>query len=319
MTRVRAIEAAKLAGSHSAAAWAACETLNSSANLAARAASQEALEQIRQGNLNAAEEEEHLQACFLRDIAGNPFHPIREWERLSVPRPRQILELAEELSQGGPQEGMRLFADILASRSCPPTMVDHFRSAEPHVRGCWALDLILRHPPETSLREERALPRPETSLRQERALPRPTGIVSPTTATQIRTALQQFLGSKKFRRTIRLALGRATSNSLEKPDGWFRFVQLHPDYDLPEPQLLEVLAFCPVHFCDLERRLMRIQNESEALLCDGDYLQARANRFPFGFALGDVTDPLPEVWWCSRCQRDREEWFEFRGKPADSA
>jgi hypothetical protein len=40
--------------------------------------------------------------------------------------------------------GLALLADLLEEAGCPEqSLLDHLRSAGPHSRGCWAVDLVL--------------------------------------------------------------------------------------------------------------------------------------------------------------------------------
>ena len=85
---------------------------------------------------------------MVRDIFGNPFHPLAvspAW------RPPTILSLAEaayanRILPAGTLEPDRLavLADALEEAGCTDTeILIHLRSPVPHVRGCWPLDLLL--------------------------------------------------------------------------------------------------------------------------------------------------------------------------------
>jgi hypothetical protein len=139
-----AIAAADNARIHSAAAWAACETANPSALLAARAAADEAREQVRRFSPRAGEEEARAQADLVRDIVGNPFQPIWAESARRLLRHPVVREIAEEMYADALQEDMAALAEKLEALRCPyPAVLEHCRAATPHVRGCWVVDLIL--------------------------------------------------------------------------------------------------------------------------------------------------------------------------------
>ena len=96
--------------------------------------------------------EDAAQAGLLRDIIGNPFHPISgfdlawlEWNDGIVARlartayddrlmPERILDPARLL----------ILADALEDAGCTDAeLLNHLRAPGPHVRGCWAVDLVL--------------------------------------------------------------------------------------------------------------------------------------------------------------------------------
>jgi hypothetical protein len=94
----------------------------------------------------ALEAEYRQQALYARDVAGSPF----------VPRPTlsvslQILHLARSAYEErdritGHLDCTRLavLADAAEEAGCIfGELLDHLRSPGPHVRGCWALDLVL--------------------------------------------------------------------------------------------------------------------------------------------------------------------------------
>ncbi len=89
-----------------------------------------------------------VQAHLLHDIFGNPFRPVAidpAW------RTRTVEDLAraayeERLLPSGHLEPARLgvLADALEEAGCTePGLLDHLRSPEVHVRGCFAVDVLL--------------------------------------------------------------------------------------------------------------------------------------------------------------------------------
>lgn len=85
-------------------------------------------------------------AALLRCVAGNPHRPVAlEPQCLTA----DILAMAgpayeERVSVRGELDVERLavLADALEEAGCATAVVEHLRSPGPHVRGCWALDLV---------------------------------------------------------------------------------------------------------------------------------------------------------------------------------
>jgi hypothetical protein len=77
----------------------------------------------------------------LRDIFGNPFRPIRlrpEWLT------KDAISLAARMYEGRDFSEMPALADALQDAGCDSDEVlGHCRGPEPHVRGCWVVDLVL--------------------------------------------------------------------------------------------------------------------------------------------------------------------------------
>src|SRR5262249_31345590 len=98
---------------------------------------------------------------LLRDIFGNPFCPVRcppAW------RTADVLALAraaydERILPSGELDPQRLLilADALEEAGCAnPEILNHLRGPGPHVRGCWALDLLTGREDETPRRGDTA-------------------------------------------------------------------------------------------------------------------------------------------------------------------
>lgn len=84
------------------------------------------------------------QADLLREILGNPFHPVAIdpswlwWNDATVPR------LAQSIYGDQSWDSLGVLADALEDAGCAEdAILDHLRSPGPHVRGCWAVDLLL--------------------------------------------------------------------------------------------------------------------------------------------------------------------------------
>lgn len=88
-------------------------------------------------------------ACVLaRDVFGNPFRPVplnRAWLTASVIGLAQATYEDRRLPDGAlDQARLAVFADALEEVGCDnPDILTHCRQPSLHVRGCWALDLVL--------------------------------------------------------------------------------------------------------------------------------------------------------------------------------
>ena len=103
--------------------------------------------------LNAArptltEEVRRCNAAILRDIVGDPFDPIACEPSWRTPT---VLDLAhaaysDRLADGSlDNHRLAVLSDALEEAGCPPghALLEHLRSAGPHWRGAWSLDLLL--------------------------------------------------------------------------------------------------------------------------------------------------------------------------------
>jgi hypothetical protein len=96
--------------------------------------------------------EKSAQTELFRDIAGNPFRRAPKidpaWLTWHGGVVRELAQAAYEnrvLPEGtlGPSR-LRLLADALEDAGCTHAeLLGHLRSPGPHVRGCWAVDLVL--------------------------------------------------------------------------------------------------------------------------------------------------------------------------------
>ncbi len=77
----------------------------------------------------------------LREIFGNPFHPVKfnkKW------RTSDVKLLAEGIYKEKSFDRTPILADALQDAGCDnEDLLDHLRETGSHVRGCWALDLVL--------------------------------------------------------------------------------------------------------------------------------------------------------------------------------
>jgi hypothetical protein len=80
--------------------------------------------------------------CFLlRDICGDPFHPVTldpRWQTSTV------IDLGKAMYDERAFDRMPILADALMDAGCDSEeIIAHCRSEGPHVRGCWVVDLLL--------------------------------------------------------------------------------------------------------------------------------------------------------------------------------
>ena len=80
--------------------------------------------------------------CLLiREVFGNPFRPGSLDPAWRTPA---VLHLAQALYDDRAFEQLPILADALEEAGCTSRdVLDHCRGPGPHVRGCWAVDLVL--------------------------------------------------------------------------------------------------------------------------------------------------------------------------------
>jgi hypothetical protein len=92
------------------------------------------------------------QSDLLRDIIGNPFRPspplppaVLAWNDGTIPRLAQAIYEERRMPEGTFDTArLAILADALLDAGCEDDeLIRHCRSEGPHVRGCWAVDLIL--------------------------------------------------------------------------------------------------------------------------------------------------------------------------------
>ena len=84
------------------------------------------------------------QAGLLREVFGNPYRPVAvepawlEWGGGAVPK------VAGAVRADGRFSDLPILADALEEAGCTDAdLLGHLRGPGPHVRGCWAVDLLL--------------------------------------------------------------------------------------------------------------------------------------------------------------------------------
>jgi hypothetical protein len=86
--------------------------------------------------------ERAFQASCLIDLMGNPFRKVRfdaKW------RTETAVALAQQFYERGEAASLPILADALEEAGCDePAVLAHARDIhQPHVRGCWVVDLVL--------------------------------------------------------------------------------------------------------------------------------------------------------------------------------
>jgi hypothetical protein len=87
-------------------------------------------------------------AGLVREVFGNPFRPASRLESCLTAQALRLAQAsyAERELPSGHLDSARLavLSDALEEAGCTnEAILSHLRSSGPHVRGCWALDLIL--------------------------------------------------------------------------------------------------------------------------------------------------------------------------------
>jgi hypothetical protein len=93
-------------------------------------------------------QERSSQSPYLRDIFGNPFHPVSINAAWLTPTVTSLAtaDYDERALPSGELDAVRLavLADALEEAGCDSAdMLTHLRATGPHVRGCWVVDLLL--------------------------------------------------------------------------------------------------------------------------------------------------------------------------------
>jgi hypothetical protein len=96
----------------------------------------------------AYQTEQQDEAHLVRCIFGNPFRPVileSGWRTFTITNLAQVVDCERQLPEGTlVSDRLAILADALEDASCNDAeLLGHLRSPGPHVRGCWALDLLL--------------------------------------------------------------------------------------------------------------------------------------------------------------------------------
>jgi hypothetical protein len=89
--------------------------------------------------------EQHAQARLLRDIAGpSPFRSLTVAAPWLAWNDSDVAKLAQGVYEERAFDRLPILGDALEEAGCDDRdILDHCRSEGPHVRGCWAVDLLL--------------------------------------------------------------------------------------------------------------------------------------------------------------------------------
>jgi len=88
--------------------------------------------------------EQEVQAHLIRDIFGNPFHPLSRQSLLPLTENRLLRAMAEAVYAERTFEDLLILADALEEAGCDSSeILNHCRAGTDHVRGCWVVDLLL--------------------------------------------------------------------------------------------------------------------------------------------------------------------------------
>jgi hypothetical protein len=91
--------------------------------------------------LEVITEERKHQCSLLRDIIGNPFRPVAVDPAWRTPR---TIAVAQAIYDERCFDDLPILADALEEAGCTSAdLLAHLRGPGPHVRGCWAVDLVL--------------------------------------------------------------------------------------------------------------------------------------------------------------------------------
>jgi hypothetical protein len=112
------------------------------AKFAAEAAGLDGPGRDRPGGWHAGRDaEQGAQGDLLRDLFGNPFRPGSADPSWLTPT---AVALAQTIYADRAFDRLPLLADALMDAGCDSEdILTHCRSAGPHVRGCWVVDLVL--------------------------------------------------------------------------------------------------------------------------------------------------------------------------------
>jgi hypothetical protein len=99
---------------------------------------------LANGAYARGEREKVAQCQLLRDIVGNPFRPAALGPAWAGWSDRTIPKLAQAIYEERAFDRLPLLADALEDAGCADAgLLGHLRGPGPHVRGCWAVDLLL--------------------------------------------------------------------------------------------------------------------------------------------------------------------------------
>jgi hypothetical protein len=85
--------------------------------------------------------QQRWQSTVLRCIFGNPFRPA---SRTDAWQTANVVAIARAIYHEGSFDRLPILADALEEAGCTDAdLLAHCRGPDPHVRGCWVVDLLL--------------------------------------------------------------------------------------------------------------------------------------------------------------------------------
>lgn len=89
----------------------------------------------------AKETEKRFQCHLIRDLFGNPFQPVPIDQNEWAP---EVVALSETIYDHGSFDRLPELAQVLHETGCEnANILNHCRQPGEHVRGCWAVDLVI--------------------------------------------------------------------------------------------------------------------------------------------------------------------------------
>jgi hypothetical protein len=86
----------------------------------------------------------HEVAELLREVFGNPFRPVSISRSVLAWNDGTVVKLARAIYDERAFDRLPVLADALEEAGCDHAdLPGHCRAPGPHVRGCWAVDLLL--------------------------------------------------------------------------------------------------------------------------------------------------------------------------------
>jgi hypothetical protein len=95
-------------------------------------------------DIEQLDNEYRAQADLVRDIFGNPFRSMHVEPELLTWNHATVPAIARHVYDDRAFHDLPILADALEDAGCTNAdLLDHCRGPGPHVRGCWAVDLLL--------------------------------------------------------------------------------------------------------------------------------------------------------------------------------
>ncbi|MBI1918367.1 MAG: hypothetical protein HYS12_27060 [Planctomycetes bacterium] len=91
-----------------------------------------------------AAREKESQASLLRDVLGNPFRPVMINPSWLAWNASTVRNMTQAIYEERAFDRLPILADALEDAGCTDAeILNHCRGPGPHVRGCFAVDLLL--------------------------------------------------------------------------------------------------------------------------------------------------------------------------------